>query len=287
VRYLHEAGRKPAGVGLAAVAAALLIGSVALRAQQAPPAQAAARPMVPMAASSLLRNPDAHIGANVSLMAAVETILSKSAFTVDQDRTKAAEKDLLIIAPNLNAAPDLNAYVTVQGEVFKFDVAEIAKRSKTYKLDLTPEQIAKYQGRPAIFATSVISPAMVDLAKRVLPPPTAAELEFRKAMLAINPAFMALRGGLDTPNAALLKEQVATLKKSFGDVEAFFKTKGTADAAAWAGDAVKLATTMEQAVVGAKFDDVRTAAGSMQQLCAQCHGVHRERQDDGTFRIKG
>jgi hypothetical protein len=21
-------------------------------------------------------------------------------------------------------------------------------------------------------------------------------------------------------------------------------------------------------------------------ICAQCHGVHRERQDDGTFRIK-
>jgi len=67
--------------------------------------------------------------------------------------------------------------VTIQGEVVKFDPAEIAKRSKTYKLDLSPEQIAKYQGLPAIFATSVISPAMVDLAKRVLPPPTAAELD--------------------------------------------------------------------------------------------------------------
>jgi len=269
------------------VAGALLAGSLALRAQQPPPAPAAPRPMVPMAASSLLRNPDAHIGANVSLMASVETILSKSAFTVDQDRTKASEKDLLVIAPTLNASPDLNAYVTIQGEVVKFDPAEIAKRSKTYKLDLSLEQIAKYQGRPAIFATSVISPAMVDLAKRVLPPPTAAELEFRKAMLAINPTFTALRGGLETPNAAQLKEQVATLKKSFGDVEAFFKTRGTTDAAGWAGDAVKLTTTMEAAVAATKFDDVRTAAGSLQQLCAQCHGVHRERQDDGSFRIKG
>ena len=274
---------------LVVVAVALLATSLVVRAQQAPPAQAAGpRPLVPMAASSLLRDPASHMGENVSLMALVDAVLSKTAFTLDQDRAKtSAGQDLLVLAPTLTAAPDLNMYLTVQGEVMRFDPAEIAKKNKSYTIDLPPDVAAKYMGRPMILATAVVNPLLVDLAKKALPPLTAAELAFQKAMLSINPTFTALRGGLATPDAAQAKEQVAILKTSFTTVEGFFKTKGMAEPAGWAGDAIKLVTTMEQGVTGAKWDDVKTAAGTLQGLCAQCHGVYRERQDDGSFRIKG
>ena len=52
---------------------------VAVRAQQAP--APAARPMVPVAASSVAAYPDTYLGENVSVMAAVEALLSKTAFT--------------------------------------------------------------------------------------------------------------------------------------------------------------------------------------------------------------
>ena len=269
-----------------ALAVTLLASTFAVRAQQAPPAQAGARPLVPMTASSLLRNPQAHMGDNVSLMATVDALLSKTAFTVDQDATKTAAQVLLVIAPTLSAAPVLNEYVTVQGDVIKFDPAEIAKRNKTYTLDLSADLIAKYQGQPMILATAVVNPKLVDLAKRVLPPMTPAEIAFQQAMRTINPTFTALRGGLDAPNAAQIKEQAATVKTAFTEVETYFKSRNVADATGWATDAIKFLGAIEAGAAAGKWDEVKAAAGSVQQLCATCHNTHRERQDDGSFRIK-
>src|SRR6185295_15306730 len=145
------------GTGAAIVA---LASTIAVRAQQgggggaAPPA---AKPMVPMAASSIITSPDTYIGENVSMMCAVEAVLSKTTFTVDQDKTKSTGKDVLVIAPNLYMPVAPNAYITVQGEVFKFDPAEVAKRARNgYVLDLPPDVAAKYQGKPAVFASGVI-----------------------------------------------------------------------------------------------------------------------------------
>src|SRR5262245_33703441 len=79
---------------------------------------APAKPVVPVAASTVLKNPDQFVGEFVSLTAPVEATLTKSAFAVDQDKTK-PEPDILIIAPTLQNAPDANAYVTILGELVK------------------------------------------------------------------------------------------------------------------------------------------------------------------------
>jgi hypothetical protein len=270
-----------------AAASAALAGSIVLRADQGPPQGAAApRPLVPMTASTIAREPAAHIGENVSMMAAVETVLSKTIFTVDQDKTKSTGREVIVIAPNLQAAPELNMYLTVQGEVFMFDPAEITKRNRTYKLDLSPELVEKLRGKPAVMATAVVNPALVDLARRPIVPPTPAEIAMSGAMKTINSAMGVVRAGLEKPDAAQLKDQAAALKKAFAETEAIFKTRGTTTAIAWAGEALKHATNMEAAVAAGKWDEVKAAAGGIQPLCAQCHGEHRERLDDGSYRIR-
>jgi hypothetical protein len=181
-----------------------------------------------------------------------------------------------------------NAYVTVQGEVFKFDPAEVAKRARNgYVLDLPADVAAKYAGKPAVFATGVITAQLVDIGKRQPPPLSPAELTLRAAMVAINANAAPLRG-TDT-DVAKAKEQIAALKKAFGDAETFFKSQNATDAIGWAGEAMKFVGTMETATAGAtpKWDDVRTAATGVGALCAPCHGARRERQDDGSFRFKG
>jgi hypothetical protein len=239
-----------------------------------------------MSASSLLRDPASHMGENVSMMALVDTVLTKTAFTVDQDRTKTTEQVVLVLAPTLNSTPDVNAYVTVQGEVMRFDPAEIAKRNKAYTIDLPADVAAKYQGKPVILATAVIDPKLTDLAKKPIAPMTPAELQFQKAMLAINPASAELRNLLASPDAIKIKTQTDILKKAFVEVEAFFKARGTAEAAGWAGDAVRIVSGIEASAAAGKLEELKTAALPLQQLCAQCHGAYRERQDDGSFRIK-
>ena len=278
-RHAHD-------IVLAAAAASVLVGTIAVRAQQGGGA-AAGKPLVPLAASSLTLHPEMYIGQTVAMTGAVEQTLSKTAFTVDQDKTKSSPKDVLVLAPTLVGTPDLNTYVTVVGDVVRFDPADVARRFKDYTLDLAPDVIEKYRGQPAVLATAVINAAMTDLAKKPIPPPTPAEDAFDKVMKQVSPAFTALRQSLDASAAGPARQRTDELKKLFADAEAFFKARGTADATTWASSAGKLVESIDAAAAGGKWDDAKTAAGNLNQLCTQCHAAHRERQDDGTYRVKG
>src|SRR4029453_19231561 len=105
----------------------------------------------------------------------------------------------------MNEPVDLNGYVTVIGDVIKFDPAEVTKRGKTMPPDLTPDVIAKYQGNPPILANPLINAAMIDLAKFIPPPMTPEEAAFDKIMKGVGPANAALRKGMAAPNGEWVK----------------------------------------------------------------------------------
>ena len=69
------------------------------------------------------------------MMAIVDQTLSPVAFSVDQDKTKSTGKDVLVLAPRLNEPVELNTYVTVIGEVVKFDAnnAKVKDGSAGYR----------------------------------------------------------------------------------------------------------------------------------------------------------
>src|SRR5690349_3589787 len=82
----------------------------------APGGAPAAKPLVPLTAATIARDVQPYVGVNASMMAAVETILSKTVFIVDSDRTKTTGQDVLVIAPAMTEPPAVNSHVTVQGE---------------------------------------------------------------------------------------------------------------------------------------------------------------------------
>jgi cytochrome c556 len=273
-------------------AGVLLVASLALvQAQRgqppAPPAgNAPPKPIVPVAASTVTNNPDPYVGEYVSLTAAVEQTLTKSTFSVDQDKTKSG-KEVLIIAPTLTGPVEANTYVTVLGEVVKFDPDEVKKKTKNYTLDLSADQIAKYKGKPAVIATAVVVNATgVDIAKVLPPPMTTEEVEFQKIMRQVGPANTALRAAIDKMDGAAVKEQAAILATAFTKTEAFWKTKNKADATGFATEAKKHSDTIVTAVGANNWDGIKAAAAPLGQQCASCHGAYRERLDDGSFRIK-
>ena len=276
--------RQRFAVTLASAALSALVASIALRAQQAPTPP---RNIVPMAASTIAMHPEDHYGEGVSVVAAVEAVLSKTTFSVDQDRAQATGREVLVIVPTLTGTVEPNMYVTVVGEVVKFDPDDIAKRVKGYTIDLAPEIIEKFRGKPAILASSVVTPDLADVAKRPPPPLTPEEIAFDKTMKAVNTSWTALRPAVEASNAADAKQHAATLKNAFLEAQLFFKTRGVADATGWAQDAMKLAGAIEQAAAAAKWDDARTSVTSLQPMCATCHAAHRERGEDGSYRVKG
>src|SRR5262249_20359475 len=152
---------------------------------------------------SVVANLDHYAGTTVSLTASVVQKYGATSFSVTQTRPSTARpaagaQDVLIVAPLLTSPVQPGAYVTVIGEVVKFDPAAGAARMKEAA---PPRDVAaKYAGRPAVLATSVINGAMTDLAKKLPPPMTPAELELNKAMKQISPAFTALRQAVTASN---------------------------------------------------------------------------------------
>jgi hypothetical protein len=275
-----------------AIVAAIAVTAFAstFAAQGPPPAPPAAntppKPLVPVAASSVANNPDPYIGEYVTLTGAVEAHLSKTSFSVDQDKTKTTGKEVLVLAPSLQKPADANGYVTVIGQLIKFDEKEVAAKLKDYKIDLSAADLEKFKGKPVVLATAVINTAGIDIAKKPIPPMNADELALQKLMTRLPPAQAALRKALDGSSADLTKEQATILKTTFTEIEAFWKTKNNEEATKWAGDGKRHADSILMNVANGNFEAAKTSVTPLGATCASCHGKYRERMDDGTFRIK-
>jgi hypothetical protein len=294
--------------GASLVAAAMLTTLfVSLRAQQPPargtapatpaapargaaPAAPAPKPLVPVATNTIAANPDAYYGQAVTITASVEQILSRTSFTLDQRRVGDAPApkqptDVLVLVPNIQRPVDAKSYVTAMGELMKFDPAEVAKKAKDYKIDLPPDALSKYAGRPVLIATSVINDKFDDVAKRLPPPLNAEEEAFQKVMRQVGPANAALRPAVDSSNAEVAAKNAAVLQKAFIETEAFWKPK-KAEPTLWAQNARKEVEALQTAITAGKWDEAKTHTANVAQACGQCHGVYRERFDDGSFRVK-
>jgi hypothetical protein len=265
------------------------VSSVALAKEQAPapPAGTPPKPLVPVAASSVAANPDTYVGEYVTMTGAVEANLSKTSFSVDQDKAKSTGKEVLVLAPTLQKQADANGYVTVIGQLIKFDEKEIAAKLKDYQIDLSPADVAKFTGKPVVLATAVINTAGIDIAKKPIPPMTADDLALQKIMTKLPAAQGAVRKTLDSKDAAGAKEQAALLKDSFTQIEAFFKTKNNADAVKIAAEGKNHAESILVNLGMSNVEGAKTSITPLGGTCAACHGKYRERMEDGTFRIKG
>jgi hypothetical protein len=270
---------------LSALAAAVgLLGS-SLSGNQ-PQTPAASVPLVPVAASTLVMHPDIYAGTRVTVTAAVDRRLGATAFTIAQNRAKGAGQDVLVLVPLLTAPVAPDAYVTVIGEAVRFDPVETAAKMKDAMPSLSAEVAAGFRGRAAIIATSVINGAMNDLAKRPPPPMSPEEESLSKLMKQIGPAFNALRQAATASNAADAAQQAGLLKTAFTDTAPFWKTRTLEDAIKWSGDARRESEAIETAAGKAEWNAVNAGVPRLQQICASCHGAHRDRLDDGSYRFK-
>jgi cytochrome c556 len=254
-----------------------------LPAAPAPPT----KPLVPVVASTLAAKPDAYYGEFVSMTATVDQRFSRTAFTMDQDAAKTLEQDVIVVAPRILDDVEANTYVTVIGEVVRFDPAYFEGRFKDFKLDLAPDVVEKYRGRPLVVASSVINSKLRDLTMRLPPPMTAEEEQLADIMKKIQPALGTVRKAIEGSSADTAQGPIATLKQAFADVEVFWRArKGSSDAVRWAQDGKRAIDAAERGIAAGKWEDVKTAAGELGKTCQGCHGVYRERFDDGSFRIK-
>ena len=227
------------------------------RGEQPPAAQA--KPVVPVATNSVNAHPDTYVGQTVTMTAAVDQILSKSAFSVDQQRVEGAPApkgptDVLVLVPTLQSPVDPKTYVTVMGELVKFDPAEVAKKAKDYKLDLPAEVAAKIQ-RTADGHRDLGDHRKVRRSGQAPPPPmTADEETLSKVMKQLPPALAALRAAVDANKAEDATKNAMVLRQGFTDTEAFWKPK-KAEPTQWAHDAKAKVESIQASIAAGKWDE--------------------------------
>src|SRR5437868_10053206 len=107
---------------LSAVAAIAVVMSVALSAQRGRRGGGGnANAGLPLATSTILRNPDVYYGKQITLSAGVDHMVSKTAFVVDQwkmsgpNEVSPAGQSIVVVAPYLINALDTRSYMLMRG----------------------------------------------------------------------------------------------------------------------------------------------------------------------------
>lgn len=106
--------------------------------------------------------------------------------------------------------------------------------------------------------------------------------DYDKLMKAVGAANGAMRGAAKEQNAAGVSAEAAKMVALFKDAQAFWTARNNAEAAEWAGAAMKHADAL------AKATDMGAAMGAMKELggtCMTCHTKYREKTESG-FAIK-
>ncbi len=252
----------------------------------ATPPAAQQKPAIPVATMALAAHTDQYAGMTVSLTAAVAEVYGPTVFSVAQAGRADRGGDILVVSAVLTAPVQPGSYVTIIGDVIRFDVGSIATRLKEAAPPLGADVVERYRGRSAIVAASVINGAMTDLAKRLPPPMTPEEEAYSKLMKQIGPDFTALRQAVTAAGAADVSTQASALAKLFADAVPFWKAQARPDALQWIEDARKMAASIDAAAGKGNWDEIKTSVPKLQQVCGSCHTQYRERLDDGSYRYK-
>ena len=102
---------------------------------------------VPVESGELDDHPDRYLGRMVTVRQRVDDVHSRSFFTL--------RDDIVVIAPDLAKAVADDRYVTVTGEVMRFNVADIERRVRGYHVDVLPRHTDQFRDNLAIVATSI------------------------------------------------------------------------------------------------------------------------------------
>ena len=104
-------------------------------------------PPVPVEPGELADHPERYLGRVVSLRQRVSDVYSRSMFRL--------RDDIVVIAPDLAAAVAGDRYVTVSGEVMRFNISDIERQVRGYRVDVLPRYTDDLENDVVIIATSV------------------------------------------------------------------------------------------------------------------------------------
>jgi len=110
--------------------------------------------------------------------------------------------------------------------------------------------------------------------------------QYMMTMKQIGPTFMAVNKANASMQHAQAAKDAAQLAGWFRQVQTYWEAKKVEDAIAFSKTAVSSADALAAASTKADMAGIGEAQKTLQGACGGCHMAHRERNPDGTFRIK-
>lgn len=112
------------------------------------------------------------------------------------------------------------------------------------------------------------------------------EQNYEELMKKIGPAYQSLRKNLQANSTAEAAKEAQQMAEWFGGIEKFWTQHNRPDAAKLAEQARTDATEVAGAAATGNAEKAEAVANNMGGQCKQCHGLYRESDGHGGYRIK-
>ena len=112
------------------------------------------------------------------------------------------------------------------------------------------------------------------------------EKAFQKLMKEVGDTSKRFKKNQDEKNGAQMTKDAARLAEVYKQTAGFWKNRKVNDAEKWSQEAEAAATATASAAKAEDWDKVKTHLQGLMKNCKSCHDAHREKLDDGSYRIK-
>jgi len=110
--------------------------------------------------------------------------------------------------------------------------------------------------------------------------------EMSDPMKKIGGAFGGTRKASEAKDYQAIADHAAVIEKEFSATLGGWKKRNYADAVQWTEDGIAGAKALKAAADAKDEAGIRTASSKIGATCKSCHTTHREKLDDGTYKIK-
>jgi cytochrome c556 len=110
--------------------------------------------------------------------------------------------------------------------------------------------------------------------------------DLQKQMKGVGKVMKGLKAEVDAKNSDKTAADGAKLAEFFGKSATYWEKNKVEDATKWTKQAVEAAKDFSAAAKAGDWDKVKAAQGAMGKTCQSCHKAHREKLDDGGYKIK-
>ena len=112
------------------------------------------------------------------------------------------------------------------------------------------------------------------------------ESDYQKWMKTVGPTVASLNKNLAAKSGDAAAADAKTLAGIFDQVHGYWQKKSVDDAVKFAADAQSGFKQVGDLAAAGKFDEASAAVKTTQANCAGCHMAHREKEADGSFKMK-